>query len=165
MPTSSPHFLRFDDFTIDTVRCILLKGATELPLRRQSFAVLRYLADHRGEVVSSDQLIAAVWAVKPADHNSSVAQCIKEIRRALGDNGRWIVKTVSGRGYEFKAEIVQDPDQGARGIDALNDVSGIEHAPRRPVPLGNNEDFACAEDATAIELVSGRVDPILNPQP
>ena len=164
MPTSSPHFLRFDDFTIDTVRCILLKGATELPLRRQSFAVLRYLADHRGEVVSSDQLIAAVWAVKPADHNSSVAQCIKEIRRALGDNGRWIVKTVSGRGYEFKAEIVQDPDQGARGIDALNDVSAIEPAPRRPVPLGNNEDFACAEGATAIELVSGRVDPILNPQ-
>ena len=107
MLASAPSVLRFDAFALDTLRCVLMRGASELPLRRQSFDVLRYLAEHAGNVVSSEELVQSVWVSKPADHNSSVGQCIKEIRRALGDDGRWIIKTVSGRGYEFKAEVVR----------------------------------------------------------
>ncbi len=104
---ASPHsVLRFHAFTLDPVRCVLIRGGSELRLRQQSFEVLRFLAEHAGKVVSSDELIRAVWASEPADHNSSVGQCIKEIRRALGDDARWIIKTVSGLGYEFKAEVV-----------------------------------------------------------
>ena len=99
MLASPSHILHFDEFTLDCARCVLLRGASELPLRRQSFEVLRYLAEHAGKVVSSDELIEALWSSKPADHNASVGQCIKEIRRAIGDDARWIVKTVSGRGY------------------------------------------------------------------
>ncbi len=105
MLASPPRILRFDAFAIDTVRCVLTRDGSELPLRRQSFDVLRYLAERKGDVVSSDEFVAAVWAAMPADPNASVGQCIKEIRRALGDNGRWIIKTVSGRGYEFVAEV------------------------------------------------------------
>ena len=113
MLTSPSHILRFDEFTIDTTRCALLRGTSELPLRRQSFEVLRYLAEHANEVVSSDELIEALWSSKPADHNASVGQCIKEIRRAIGDDARWIVKTVSGRGYEFMAPVVRmQPEAG-----------------------------------------------------
>ena len=101
-----PRSLSFGQFTLDTVRCVLLRGALELPLRHQSFEVLRYLAEHAGKVVSSDELIEALWSSKPADHNASVGQCIKEIRRAIGDDARWMIKTVSGRGYEFMAEVV-----------------------------------------------------------
>src|SRR5262245_6828850 len=107
MLTSPSRVLRFDAFTLDTGRSVLLQGTSELPLRRQSFDVLRYLAEHEGKLVSSDELVEAVWTSKPADHNSSVAQCIAEIRRALGDDARWVVKTVSGRGYEFKAQVVR----------------------------------------------------------
>jgi len=106
MLTSPSHIVQFDAFTLDIVRCVLLRGASELPLRRQSFEVLRYLVEHVGRVVSSDELIEAVWPSKPADHNASVGQCIKEIRRAIGHDARWIIKTVSGRGYEFMAEVV-----------------------------------------------------------
>ena len=106
MPTSPSHILRFDAFTLDTVRSALLLGASELPLRRQSFEVLRYLAENVGQVVSSDELIDALWSSKPADPNASVGQCIKEIRQAIGRDARWIIKTVSGRGYEFMAEVV-----------------------------------------------------------
>lgn len=106
MLASPPRSLSFGQFTLDTVRCVLLRGALELPLRRQSFEVLRYLAEHAGKVVSSDELIEALWSSKPADHNASVGQCIKEIRRAIGDDARWIIKTVSGSGYEFMAEVV-----------------------------------------------------------
>ena len=106
MLASAHSVLHFDAFTLDPVRCVLMRGSSELPLRRQSFEVLRYLAEHAGKVVSSDELVQAVWVAKPADDTSSVAQCIMEIRRALGDDSRWIIKTVSARGYEFKAEVV-----------------------------------------------------------
>jgi DNA-binding winged helix-turn-helix (wHTH) protein len=39
----------------------LWRGTTVLRLRRKSFAVLRYLVAHAGEVVSKDELLAAVW--------------------------------------------------------------------------------------------------------
>jgi DNA-binding winged helix-turn-helix (wHTH) protein/tetratricopeptide (TPR) repeat protein len=106
MLSSLHHKLTFDEFTLDTVRATLLRGDTELSLRRQSFEVLRYLAQHAGTVVSSDDLIEALWSTKPADPTASVGQCIKEIRRAMGDDARWIIKTVSGRGYQFMAEVV-----------------------------------------------------------
>ena len=48
-----------------------------------------------------------LWSSKPADQNASVGQCIKEIRRATGHDARWIIRTVSGRGYQFIAEVVR----------------------------------------------------------
>src|SRR5262245_58508625 len=139
MLTSPSHILQFDAFTLDTVRCVLLRDASELALRRQSFEVLRYLAEHVGQVVSSDELIEALWSSKPADHNASVGQCIKEIRRAIGDDARWIIKTISGRGYEFMAEVVPfgpppleaAPSASATPGCALN-AGGI---PAEPTPL------------------------------
>jgi DNA-binding winged helix-turn-helix (wHTH) protein/tetratricopeptide (TPR) repeat protein len=109
MLTSPSRKLSFDGFTLDTARCVLLRGEIELSLRRQSFEVLLYLAEHAGKVVSSDELIEALWSTKPADHTASVGQCIKEIRRAIGDDARWIIKTVSGRGYEFMADVMPFP--------------------------------------------------------
>jgi DNA-binding winged helix-turn-helix (wHTH) protein/TolB-like protein/tetratricopeptide (TPR) repeat protein len=97
--------LQFDTFRLDLAHCILLKGDEELALRQQSFDVLRHLAERQGEVVSRDELIKAVWTVEPARPEDSVAQCIKEIRRALGDDARRIVRTVPGRGYQFMAEV------------------------------------------------------------
>ena len=109
MLTAPSHKLSFDEFTLDTARCVLLRGEIELSLRRQSFEVLRYLAEHAGKVVSSDELIDALWPTKPADSTASVGQCIKEIRRAIGDDARWIIKTVSGRGYQFMADVTSFP--------------------------------------------------------
>ena len=126
MLTSRSHRLIFDEFTFDTFRGVLLRGDIELPLRRQSFEVLRYLAEHAGKAVSSDELIDALWLTRPADHTASVGQCIKEIRRALGDDARWIIKTVSGRGYEFMAEVA--PSAPLLRPDAVSSTSAAPAA-------------------------------------
>ncbi len=104
MPVS--RLLRFDAITLDVARGIVLKGNERVALRRQSLDVLRHLAEHPGEVVSAQELIEAVWTTKPARPEDSLVQCIKDIRRALGEDARWIVRTVSGRGYMFMAEVV-----------------------------------------------------------
>ncbi len=71
--------------------------------------MLQYLARRTGSVVSSQDLADALWAIKPADPTESVAQCVKEIRRAMGDDARWMIKTVSGRGYAFQPEVTSEP--------------------------------------------------------
>ena len=115
-----PVRFRFDAFVLDAARGQLLCHGQEIPLRRQSFDVLVYLATHAGAIVDSKELVAAIWSAQPADLTGSVAQCIKEIRQALGQDARWIVKTVSGRGYRLMAEVV--PAEAGPPADALEIV-------------------------------------------
>jgi adenylate cyclase len=56
----------------------------EVPLRAQSLAVLRHLVDNAGRAVSKDELIAAVWG-GIAVTDDSLVQCVRDVRRALGD--------------------------------------------------------------------------------
>jgi len=104
MLASQARVLRFDAFTLDLSRCALFRGREELALRPKSFDVLRHLAEHAGELVSKEKLIAAVW---PGVHvtDDSLVQCIGDIREALGEDGQRIIKTVPRRGYLFAAEI------------------------------------------------------------
>lgn len=66
-------------------------------MRRQSLDVLSVLAAHRGEVVSKETLIEAVWP-GIATTDDSLVQCIADIRRTLG---RDVVETFPKRGYRL----------------------------------------------------------------
>ena len=72
----------------------------EIPLRAQSFAVLKHLALNADRIVAKDELMDAVWPGIAVTENSLV-QCIHEIRRALGDESQSILKTVARRGYRL----------------------------------------------------------------
>jgi TolB-like protein/DNA-binding winged helix-turn-helix (wHTH) protein len=73
-----------------------------VPLRAQSFAVLRRLLADLGRVVSRDDLVTAVWK-DIAVTDDSLIQCIADIRRALGDTGHAVLQTVPRRGYRLVA--------------------------------------------------------------
>jgi DNA-binding winged helix-turn-helix (wHTH) protein len=111
--------LRFGSFVLDLPRGELLHGARHVPLRRQAFDTLHYLIERSGRIVSKTELVQAVWTSPPADPDGSVVQCIKEIRKALGAEGRWMIRTVAGTGYEFKAEVLKlRPAAGIRQADS-----------------------------------------------
>jgi DNA-binding winged helix-turn-helix (wHTH) protein len=119
--------LRFGSFVLDLARCELLRGDQPALLRRQAFDTLRYLIDRRGQLVSKNELVQAVWTSPPADPDGSVVQCIKEIRKALGTEGRWMIRTVPGAGYEFKAEVMTlRPEAGTQQVDS--EASGSRRA-------------------------------------
>jgi DNA-binding winged helix-turn-helix (wHTH) protein/rhodanese-related sulfurtransferase/tetratricopeptide (TPR) repeat protein len=71
-----------------------------IALRRQCFAVLRQLSSRAGQLVTKEELVADVWP-GIAVTDDSLVQCIHEIRRALGDDGHTILKTVRRRGYRL----------------------------------------------------------------
>ena len=60
-------------------------AGTEVPLRAQAFAVLRYLAERPGRVVGKAELMDAVGP-GIAVTDDSLVQAIGDIRRALGDD-------------------------------------------------------------------------------
>jgi TolB-like protein/Tfp pilus assembly protein PilF len=67
-------------------------------LRPRSVAVLRLLAEQAGRLVTKDELIAKVWD-DVAVTEDSLTQCIADIRKAIGDEERRVLRTVPRKGY------------------------------------------------------------------
>jgi DNA-binding winged helix-turn-helix (wHTH) protein len=105
--------LRFDRYILDLERGALLLDGSELALRPKTFAVLKYLAEHAGRLVSKDELFAAAWPDVTVTDDALV-QSIGELRRALGDDGARLIKTIPRRGYRFEADVLPDapPPEG-----------------------------------------------------
>ena len=101
----SPRRLEFDRYVLDLERgCLLLQGS-EIALRPKTFAVLHYLVENCGRLVSKDELFAAVWP-NLAVTDDVLVQSIGELRRALdaGDGPR-LIKTVPRRGYRLNSTV------------------------------------------------------------
>ncbi len=108
----NPGMHRFLDFTLDSRRQLLLRGAESIRLRGRTYDVLSYLVMHPGRLVGKQELMESVWG-DVAVTDDSLVQCLIEIRRALGD-GHDVVKTIRGRGYLFDVAVrpvAEDPDQ------------------------------------------------------
>jgi DNA-binding winged helix-turn-helix (wHTH) protein len=72
-------------------------------LGSRAFDVLMVLTEARGALVTKDEIMARVWPDTVVEENNLVVQ-ISALRRALGED-RDFIRTVSGRGYRFNAEI------------------------------------------------------------
>ena len=99
--------LRFSGFELDRQRAELRRpdGGT-IKLRPKTLEMLRLFAANSGRVLSKQELMEAVW---PNVHvgEDNLFQCIREIRTALGDDKRQMVRVISGRGYLFEAEVTE----------------------------------------------------------
>jgi DNA-binding winged helix-turn-helix (wHTH) protein/Flp pilus assembly protein TadD len=97
--------LRFSGFELDQERAALhAPDGRTIRLRPKTMEIFRLLAGNAGRVLSKQQLMEAAW---PNVHvgEDSLFQCIREIRNALGDDKRQMVRVISGRGYLFQAEV------------------------------------------------------------
>src|SRR5207253_5075164 len=104
MQKLSHQIYSFDGFALDLTRGCLLHEREEIKLRPKSFEALKYLVENNRRLISKDELIHAVW-IDTAVTDDSLVKCLKDIRRALRDDGQQIIKTVHGRGYIFDREV------------------------------------------------------------
>ena len=100
----------FEDVEVDTLRGYLKCGGEERHLRQKTFQVLAYLLEHRGSVVTKDELMNEIWK-DTAVIDDVLVQSIKDIRRALGDNTHHprFIKTIPKSGYRFIGEVRDSP--------------------------------------------------------
>ncbi len=86
----------------DTHKCILYgKPLTLTPIE---FSILWYLCEHRGKVVSSEELFEAVWGERFLDNNNTVMAHIGRLREKMNDSSKKpkFIKTVWGVGYQIE---------------------------------------------------------------
>jgi adenylate cyclase len=88
----------FAGHILDLQQGRLRKGGADVALRRKSLSLLTYLVQNSGRVLGKDELVTAIWPdVEVSD--DSLAQCMKDIRKALGSEGVGFIRTVPRRGY------------------------------------------------------------------
>ena len=107
MQQPQPQTFVFKDFKLDLSRGFLLHGQQQIKLRPKSFETLKHLVENSGRLISKNELIGAVWPDTSVTDDSLV-QCLIEVRRALGEEGPRILKTVPRRGYIFDVEVTPD---------------------------------------------------------
>jgi TolB-like protein/DNA-binding winged helix-turn-helix (wHTH) protein/Tfp pilus assembly protein PilF len=140
-----PARISFGRYVLDSARGCLLLDEREITLRPKTFAVLQYLAQHPGKLVSKDELFEAVWPGLIVTDDTLV-QSIGELRRALGEEGGKLIVTVPRRGYRFDDTAAPPERRKSRGGQARSWrwIYGLL------VPL------ACALVFTAIWLLTRR---------
>ena len=101
-----PTVHSFDDLELDTALFELRRQGARVPLEPQAFDVLVYLVSHRDRVVPKEELMDAIWGGRFVTE-AAVTSRIKQLRRALGDDGQAqrVIQTVHGRGYRFVAPV------------------------------------------------------------
>ena len=104
----------FPPFRLDSVnQCLWRRRDTgddeRIRLTPKAFAVLQYLAENAGRLVTQDELLNALWPdtfVQPEVLKSHIL----DIRSALGDDAKHpkFVQTHTKRGYEFIAPVREE---------------------------------------------------------
>jgi len=90
--------IRHGDLHVDAGRREVHIGEEEIQLAPKEFDLLWELLDHRGVVLTRDQLLERVWGYTFAGDTRTVDVHVRQVRRKLGDASP--IVTVWGVGYK-----------------------------------------------------------------
>jgi len=90
--------IRHGDLLVDAGRREVKVGEDEIQLAPKEFDLLWELLDHRGLVLTRDQLLERVWGYTFAGDTRTVDVHVRQLRRKLGDASP--IVTVWGVGYK-----------------------------------------------------------------
>ena len=136
----------------------LMSGAREVRLTPKALALLSFLAERPGEVITKEELFGAVWP-ETAVGDAALVTCIQELRKALRDNARRprYIETLHRRGYRFIGKAAP-----ARAPAAADGEAPALPLPDRPsiavLPFANMSDDPDQEhfaDGMSEDLITG----------
>ena len=94
---------RFGDVKVDFAKRAFSKNGKVFRLAEKGARVLRYLIDHRGQVMSRSDILQSVWSEQRFITGRTVDVHIAWLRRKLEDDPRSPrhIVTLRGEGYRF----------------------------------------------------------------
>ena len=108
-----PRIVQFGAFQLDRRSGELTRSGKRVHLAPQAARVLTLLTDRAGDVITRDEIRAALWKGETfVDFDTAMNACVSQIRGALGDRATAprFVETLPRRGYRFVAPvIIADP--------------------------------------------------------
>lgn len=95
-----------DEYFVDQSRNQITRGDQTTTLPPKALAVLTYLSQHQGDVVSHDAIMTEVWKDTVVSPNS-LQRCITQLRKTLGDDSKQqsIIKTHARQGYSLERKV------------------------------------------------------------
>ena len=134
---SYPIFGRFDRYEVDLNRGELRKDSVSVAIQEQPFQILRMLLQAEGEVVTREQLCAALWPKDTfVDFEHGINTAVKKLRQALEDSADRpkYVETLPRVGYRFMAPVEWTSNR--HGLSLLPNVVSIAppETPKAPIP-------------------------------
>ncbi|HEY0005170.1 MAG TPA: response regulator transcription factor [Pyrinomonadaceae bacterium] len=102
-PSESVERVEFGDIELCFKNFEATKAGQHIELSPREFKIMKYFVEHRGEVVSRDQLLDAVWGYDCLPLTRTVDMHIAKLRQKIEDtpgDPRYII-TVHRVGYKF----------------------------------------------------------------
>jgi two-component system response regulator MprA len=94
--------LRFADVVLEPAGRVVWRGTRQLSLTATEFDLLAHFLRHPRQVLTREQLLAAVWADEPENDNV-VAVYVGYVRQKLEEGGEpRLLHTVRGSGYKLR---------------------------------------------------------------
>ena len=94
----------FGPAVLDERSLTLVVNDQSVELERKPLEVLLHLLHHAGEIVTKDELLAAVWPGRVLS-DSALTSCMHKLREALSDEAQEIIRTQHGYGYRLVAPV------------------------------------------------------------
>jgi DNA-binding winged helix-turn-helix (wHTH) protein len=109
--------LLFADVRVDLANECVWRGSQALKVTPTAFALLRYLVEHAGRLVTKEELLQAVWP-ETAVTEGVLTTHVRQIRQALGDapQAPQFIETVHRRGYRFIG-TVRSPQSAVKTLN------------------------------------------------
>jgi DNA-binding winged helix-turn-helix (wHTH) protein len=137
---------RFSTFWLDAAnQCIWLENQS-VSLQPKAFAVLAYLSENSGRIVTKEELLEKVWP-NVFVQEAVLKTCILSLRKALDDDPKKprCIETVHRRGYRF--------------IDKPLEARGVESSPSASpsMPLGLSRLLGRESDLKTLHTLFAKV--------
>ena len=106
---SADNVLHLGETVVDWGSGSVTRGGKTMQLTAKEYALLRKLADNRGNIVTIDALCRAAWDDETFGYENTLMVHIRRLREKIEENPskpRWLL-TVRGLGYKLVKEEVQ----------------------------------------------------------
>jgi len=99
-----PDPYRFGDIEVKIRSAIVSRGGKPIKLSAREFTLLKHFIEHRGDVLSRDELLDAVWGYNFIPSTRTVDVHVAWLRQKLEKDSRnpQFIVTVHGLGYRFE---------------------------------------------------------------
>lgn len=102
---SEKDFIRLGNIVIDHSDYVVKVDNKILRLPLKEFELLYYLAQHKNQVFTREQLIETIWGLDFDGDNRTVDVHIKRLRSRFKDNNRFEIRTIRNVGYSLEISL------------------------------------------------------------
>src|SRR5512143_351496 len=145
----------FGDCILEPAARRLSRAGEAVPLSPKALLLLQHLLRRRPAVVSHRELRDVLWPGTFVGYNS-LGQTVAELRRAVGDGNRQLIRTAYRAGYAFDGDVAEEAEEPLPAAAATLPAYCL-HWGSVEIPLREGENLLGRGPECGCRIASGRV--------